>query len=343
MAVPVYLYTGPEFGERNDAVEKLRAAVKKQHTAVDEYLFYATETPVADIVTLLQSESLFTDATFIVYRAAEVIKKKEDVDFLLAWIQSAPRETAVLVLVSNEIAIDKKITAAIPAAHKTVFWEMFENRKVPWLKKYFSDNGYVLSDAAAETVLELVEHNTQALRAECARFFAVCPPGATITAEIAERLLEHNREESAFTLFAAMATPRTRAEQRLETALEILQKIRMSKNTASVMILAGLASCFRRLSLWHAVHHTGAANNDVLRAHGFTNKKAHAQYAAAASLWTAGQTTAIRARIAAADMAIRSGGALMEYTILSELLIEIIIKKGAACATYESEFACIQQ
>ena len=30
MSIPVYLYTGPEFGERNDAVKALKADLKKK-------------------------------------------------------------------------------------------------------------------------------------------------------------------------------------------------------------------------------------------------------------------------------------------------------------------------
>ena len=35
---PIYLFTGPEFGDRNDAVEKVKASHKKQFGQIDEHL-----------------------------------------------------------------------------------------------------------------------------------------------------------------------------------------------------------------------------------------------------------------------------------------------------------------
>jgi len=78
MDTPIYLYTGPEFGERNDAVSAVKEAMRKAHGELDEYLFYANETPVSEILTILQSGSLFTNASCVVVRSAESIKKKED-------------------------------------------------------------------------------------------------------------------------------------------------------------------------------------------------------------------------------------------------------------------------
>ena len=35
MAAPVYLYAGPEFGERNQAVDSVKTALKKKFGAID--------------------------------------------------------------------------------------------------------------------------------------------------------------------------------------------------------------------------------------------------------------------------------------------------------------------
>lgn len=334
----VYLYTGPEFGERNDAVEKIRAQTKKKFGDAEEYLFYATETSIGEIVSLLQSGSLFSSAKFVLVKAAEVIKKKDDVETLVSWIDTSNDESSVLVLVSDEISIEKKIDSAINAANKKVFWEMFEDRKIPWLKNYFSQNGYRINTEACEYILELVENNTQALRNECSRFFLLMPQGTEITVDDVENLLEHNREESAFTLFATMTqmAGSTDVSKTLESCLEILQKIRLSKNSSSVMILAGLSSCFRKLSLWQKLSSEGKTDDFSLKINGFSSKKMKSQYSAANRIWNSGQTAAIRALIADTDMAIRSGGTLMEQTLLSRLIIEIVAKRGSSCAEYET-------
>lgn len=212
---------------------------------------------------------------------------------------------------------------------------MFEDRKVPWLINFFGKNGYRIGEEAAEDILDMIENNTQALRSECARFFLLFPKSHEITSADVEAVLSHNRAESAFTLFAAMASSES-ASRRFELSLDVLQKIRLSKDSSPVMILAGLASCFRRLALWHALASSGQSDDFTLKTHGFSSKKAKAQYSRASSIWTAGQTAAILAGIAAADMEIRSSGALFEDVLLQRVVYESVVKKGASCAAYES-------
>lgn len=337
MDSPIYLYTGPEFGERDDAVLAVKNAMKKKYGAIDEHLFYATETPVSEITTILQSGSLFTNAACVVVRAAEAIKKKEDVQTICDWAKAAANGEGAnaLVLVSNEIGIDSKLEKAVPPSHKKIFWEMFEDRKIPWLHNFFNKNGCAISGDAAEDILDMIENNTQALRTECSRFFLLFPKGHEITAADVEAVLAHNRTENAFTLFDTMSSSESPA-RRLELSLDVLQKIRLSKDSSSVMILAGLASCFRRLQTWHTLFASGKSDDFSLKTHGFSSRKAKAQYSRASQIWLTGQAAAILAGIAACDMEIRSGGALLEDVLLQKLIYEIVVKKGASCATYES-------
>lgn len=335
MDAPLYLYTGPEFGERNDAVQAVKDAMKKKYGALDEYLFYAAETPVSEIMTILQSGSLFTSASCIVLRAAEVIKKKDDVELIAGWAKHAAENTSALILVSDEVSVDSKIEKCVPSSHKKVFWEMFEDRKIPWLSGFFGKNGYSISSEAAEDILSMVENNTQELRSECSRFFMLFPKGHEVTAEDVEAVLVHNREESAFTLFDTMCSDEP-VYHRFELSLSVLQKIRLSKDSSSVMIIAGLTSCFRRLEVWHRLSSTGQNTDFNLKINGFSSRRAKSQYSRASQVWSPGQSAAILSQLASADMSIRSGGTLLEDVLLQKLIYEIVVKKGASCAEYET-------
>ena len=332
MTPPVYLFTGPEFGERNDAIENLKNSVSKKFGSVDNYLFYASETPVNEFMSVLQNESLFSEANFITVKNAETIKKKDEIEIILNWIKNVKSENAVLVLVSDEISVDSKIEKAVPSSNQKKFWEMYEDKKLPWLQNYFSKNGYTLTEDAGNLILSLIENNTQSLKAECSKFFICFPKGTKITEETVDKILTHTREENAFSLFDAMSNSQKTSQERFQNSLEILQKIRLSKENSSVMIIAGLSSCFRKLSLWHKLRLEGKNDDFNLKINGFSSAKIKKQYLSAAKNWTSGETSAILSILAETDMNIRSGGTLLENTLLEKALYEIIIKKGSSSA-----------
>lgn len=325
-SAPIYLYTGPEFGKRNDAVEALRSSHKKQFGVIDEHSFYLLETPFSQVMTILQSGTLFSDGVFIVCKNAELLKKKDEIQMIADWLEN-PEESAVLVLISDEVSVDSKLEKLVPQSNRQKFWEMFDNQKLPWVVDFFRKNGYRIQQNAAQMILDMVENNTQSLKNECSRFFVCFPKEHEITEEDVDSILTHNREETAFTLFNQIADSSENEQQRLEKGLSILQKIRLSKDNSSVMIIAGLSSCFRKLVLWH--------NEGESAIPGSLMQK---QYRSAAKIWNVGQSTAILAILAATDMEIRSGGAQMEDVLLQKMLYEIIIKKGAQISTLSLEY-----
>ena len=335
MASPLYLYTGPEIGNRNDQVESIKASLVKKFGDVDNYLLYASDSKIEDIIAKLQTESLFIPATCVVLREAELIKKKDEIELISTWLKGA-KETGTLILVSDEISVDSKLDKLVPKENKQIFWAMDESRLGSWLQNYLHKNGYSAEPDAIDSILDLTENNTEALRTECNRFFLCFPKGHLISESDVEQLLAHNREESAFTLFDAMSMPNLSASQRLEDSLAILQKILLTKNNSPVMILAGLASCFRKLELWHSIHAGGVYLDDfALKTKGFTSKTARTQYSRASRIWNFGQCAAILAAISTTDSEIRSSGTTLQDTQLSILLYEIIMKNGGRVAKYD--------
>lgn len=337
MSAPIYLYTGPEIGNRNEQVETVKNSLIKKFGDADSYLLYASDSKIEDIVSKLQTESLFVPATCIVLREAELIKKKDEIELIASWLKNA-KDSSILILVSDEISVDSKLDKLVPKENKQVFWAMDESRLSSWLQGYFRKNGYTIESDAVDSILDLTENNTEALRSECSRFFICFGKDHVITEDDVEQMLAHNREESAFTLFDAMVSAGQSPRERLGDSLAILQKILLTKNNSPVMILAGLTSCFRRLALWHSIHAGGAYLDDfALKTKGFTSKTARIQYAKAARVWSYGQCAAILASISSCDSEIRSTGQTLQELQLSVLLYEIIIKNGGRISKYESD------
>lgn len=337
MAKPIYLFSGPEFGERNEAVDNVKRAAEKKFGTLDEHHIYLLETPFSQAMSLLQNGTLFSDGVLVICKNVEVLKKKDEIEMIKSWLDSEPAENTILVLTSDEISVDAKLEKLIPPANRKKCWEMFENKRIPWLTSYFGKNGYEIDEDACQLILDMIENNTQALKNECSRLFLCFPQSHRITTDDVESVLTHNREESAFTLFNYLSQSNETPEKRFENGLNILQKIRLSKDGDAISIIAGLTYCFRKLVLWHQINSDGPLDEFTLKTKGFSGSAMQKQYRSAAKVWTIGQTTAILANLSATDMEIRSGGALMEEVLLQKIIYEIVIKKGAQLSVYEAD------
>lgn len=322
---PVWLFTGPEAGEKAAEVDALRRNAEKAFAGLDDFKFYADDIKAAELVTLLQNGSLFSSGKFVLVKNAEAFKLKDDASRIVDWIASVPEnkagsEAVFLVLLSDEISIDKRIEAAVPSSHKKIFWEMFEDRKERWLDSFFKKAGLSIDEGAIRLILEMTENNTEALRAACAPFSLFYPAGTRITEREAEALLAHTREESPFTLFDALS------KGDLEEALLIAGKLSLTKEAAAPQIIAGLTWCFRRLEDWHALagYSRGEPDAAALRQAGFASAKAKAQYRAAASRWSPAATRQVLSLLAEADMQARSGAGRLQNTAFELLLYKLL-------------------
>ncbi len=326
---------------RDEAADAVIKALKKKFGEVEEHVYYLNETSIGQAISQLDNGNLFASATCVLCKNAELLKKKDEIALVEDWCKAAEasgEDSSALIFISDEISVDSKLDKLVPAPNKKKFWEMFDNQKIPWLTDYFRKNGYSLTDDAAQMILDMVDNNTLALKNECSRFFLCLEKGKTVTPEDVDSFLTHNREENAFTLFKQMIGSYETSSERLEEALEVLQGIRLSKDSSSVPLIAGLASCFRRLVLWHRLKdESGSYGPDdaTLKSNGFGSSLIQGQYRKAAKIWTKGQATAILAILSSTDMEIRSGGSATEDILLQKMLYEIVVKKGASMATAE--------
>lgn len=336
--LPFYLFTGPEFGEKNDTLQEIRNKTEKKFGQYDFYTFYASETKLSEVMSVLTNGSLFSPARFVVLKNSEVIKKKDEIQLITDWVNASTQQKAedsILVLLSDENSVDKKLENLVPKENRKMFWEMFEDRKIPWIKNFFSKNGFRIEEEACETILNLIENNTESLRNECSRFFMCFEKDHVITSDDVDKILAHNREESSFTLFDAMADSDLSPEKRLEKSLDILQKIRNSKESSFVPLIAGLLYCFRQLKLWHSLHNGNYPSDFDLKINGFSSKKVQLRNKKASSIWNFQQVQKCISLLSATDMQLRSLGTTMEETIIQTMIYEIVVKKGSKITEYQ--------
>ena len=194
---PVFAVGGPELGRRNDFIKQLRSRCASEWKGEpEEHRLYAHETPVSALLDILLNGSLFSPGKFVQYLGADQVKAKADVQALVEYARH-PADSTVLVLVADGIGVDKAIEAAIPKDAKKVFWELSAQESGRWVKDFFAGQGIRADDEAVESILDLVENNTEALRTECSRLALFFPRGSTVSGDDVERYIAHNRAEDA--------------------------------------------------------------------------------------------------------------------------------------------------
>lgn len=318
----IFAVGGPELGRRNEFIRQLKARCATEWKGEpDEHRLYAHETPVPVLLDLLMNGSLFSPGKFVQYLGADQVKAKADVQALVEYARH-PAESTVLVLVADGIGVDKAIEAALSKDAKKVFWELSAQESGRWIRDYFAGQGIRADDGAVESILDLVENNTEALKTECSRLALFFPRGSTIGEEDVERYIAHNRVEDAFSLWDRMAAGS------FEQSLETLQAILADRDGSGVGLLAGLLWSFRRLSALHAALAEGSPYEQAARSLRITRRTALASYDLARRRWPRNTCERLVAFGVETDARLRAMGQANEKVILELFVYACVVVKG---------------
>jgi DNA polymerase-3 subunit delta len=153
-----------------------------------------------------------------------------------------PSDTVLIMLNETGERIPSALTSLLSQKQHIMFWEMFENRKLLWIRNQFKEHNCFIDDDAAGFILDMVENNTDALGTEIQKIILLSQKTGTdqdnvISKEFIEDYLFHSKEESVFTLYNTMLS------KNLPKSLEILEKLFYSDEEA---ILPGLLWSHRR-------------------------------------------------------------------------------------------------
>ena len=331
---PAYLLLGPELGDKDARIAAIKSAIAHQQGSEPEvHRFYPYETEQGEIFSVLQNNSLFAD-----YRLV-ILNKAEDcpIQLTAALVEylKHPSGSATLLLVSDETSLNAKLSAVVPKDRTEIFWEMFENRKSQWVRDLFHSSGYDIEDDAAELLLDLVENNTRELRdtaGQLIQFISTDPSRQTkvVTEEDIESYVHHSRQESAFTLFEAIATAS------LEKALGILHVLQGSAEGESVPLLAVILWQFRRLASYTQELARGMSHEESCRTTTvlgkpapIKRKKDQTMVSQAARRFPLDRIGPIIARIAEYDLRIREASADLQLLLLEQFLYVVMVRKGS--------------
>ena len=236
----VYLFLGPEIGQKTDEILKIQKTFQTQAGVNPElHKFYPYDTSISEVISLMKNGSLFSNYKFVTFMNIEELKK-DDIAELIEYIKS-PGAECTLFLVTDKNSVDKKITSAIPKKSVRIFWELFENQKKSWISGFFKKEHITITNDAIDMILEMVENNTNDMRNACSKLSIFFGENTRIEEEDIENFIYHSKEENVFTLFKKIALAD------FSSSVEILHKIALSGEGSPVQLISGLQWQFRKL------------------------------------------------------------------------------------------------
>jgi len=175
----IYLFLGPENGEKKEFIKKIKKNKTEKYGDLENFRFYPYDTEIIEIVSIMKNGSLFSSHKLVIINNCEDIKKKNAIEQLVTYCKS-PSKDVTLILLSDNNKVDSKIEKVIPAAQKKIFWEMFENKKKGWVISFFRKKNIIIRSSTVELFLEMVENDTDSMKKECEKLAFYFNEGDTI-------------------------------------------------------------------------------------------------------------------------------------------------------------------
>ncbi len=230
MAAPVYLLLGPESGEKHERIKAILGQVVKEIGSQPEMHHYypSDEGWENQMYQNLTSVGLFATWQFVILSQVESLSSRECsrlASFLKPLLaQKKQSLSATLILVSDQTYLKegKVLQSAIPKEYTEVFYEMFENQKEEWIRKYFQRHGVLITPDGIKTLLSLVENNTTEMKIAANQlilFWQLEKRSTPIDGDAIDSYLANTKEEDAYTLFPSILA------RDLQSSLRILQQI----------------------------------------------------------------------------------------------------------------------
>lgn len=318
--LPAYLFLGPEQGQKDEAIRELRLQARSQHPGgLDEHRFQAGEDPIERILGALENAALFAEGVFVTLAQAENLRADES-RALAAYLKH-PNPSAVLVITSVEYRIDTHLQSAIPKEAQRTFYEMFENHKRSWVLTYFRNRGYSIEPEALDFFLEMVGGTTDQMQSEAERLLLFHPAGQPIDLEVLENYLQHQKEESPFSLFEALL------HLRLDQALKIANKILLTGDGQVTGLMILLARQWRSLYQFRCGLDAGIPEETLITELKLTKRQA-SQFRKSADVLTIDHVRAIYRLTHRYDLRLRQARSEEKKLLLDLYVFQAVEKRG---------------
>jgi len=202
--LPVYFFPGPEIGHKRERIAAIKQALHNKNEEVPEvHKYYPYDSQISDIVSVLFNSSLFSKGRLVIIAEAQALGEG-DIQTLKQYIRT-PSSEVVLIFTCDKVPgsweYPRTLANVLPKKAIEVFWEMFERDKRGWVTRLLNENGLRAEKAAIDLLLDITEGSSDSLREACELLVFSMDSKETILESDVDRILEHSRKETGFSLF----------------------------------------------------------------------------------------------------------------------------------------------
>ncbi len=243
----IYILLGPEEGEKNNLIRKIKSSVMENFPDTECYSFFVGDDDESNYIAAVSQPSLFASHRFIVIKGLDELKKTDPVYLQTIEAVKDNQSDLTLIITSPETSLTKFDKIILDAAGKErtrIFWELKENEKIEWIRNKAREEHFNITPDAIREILNTVENNTEEMKnlvLSITNFLRIQGEKNTIEREDIEAYSTASRGENGYTLFRALG------ERDLERALSIVGSIALNdpRNILSAFTTAG--NQFRRV------------------------------------------------------------------------------------------------
>lgn len=326
----VFLLLGPEYGEKKRFLSKLRAEVAKEAGGpIEESSHYPFDIDVDALISYISTGALFASHKLVIIPQVETLKGR-GATILGEYCRKPSRGTTVVLLSDGSARdISKSITGGIPKEQTRIFWELFGNQKLQWVRSFFRERGLKATEDSLQLILDMVENNTYELERECSKLALFFSDRLELTHDDVEGYLFHGKEESVFSLFDVCVAgdfPR---------AIEVMNKLMISGGN-HIQIVGGIVWQLRRLHTLSLLRDEHVSFENACDRVGIMGKRIRSSYQHALQLYTSRNIEGVLAIASMTDGELRRGDRSIHNLVLEMFVYYLVIKKGSAPEPYSA-------
>ena len=245
---PIYFLEGeePYFIDciSNFAEEKILSEGEK---SFNQFILYGKDTSVKQINDYVRGYPMMGNYQVVIIKEAQNIKA-DDWEQMAAYFEK-PLKSTLLVICHKHKKLDKRKSFSKTIVDRSVFFtseKMYDNKIPSWVVQWFRDEGYKISEPAAEMMAEFIGNDLSRIASEGEKLKINVAKEKTIDIDDITKNIGLSREYNSFELNKAIS-----ARDILKANRIINYFASNPKNNPPVMTIGTLFSHFQKLYVAH--------------------------------------------------------------------------------------------